>query len=167
VTASTPAGSPPDLLFHRSNALYSVGDRILPGNWGRLVFGIGVSHTHFFREYVWEHARVEGHAALPSRMNASFAFESAERAELFVLNDWPTYTYAVAVADPGVPHHRADTSWLDMSVFNQLHSFEAMGRLAHHYWSGDERSGNEWEWLFAGELSVRQRLTPILDDGMH
>ena len=148
---------PPDLLYHRSNALYAPGDRILPGNWGRLVLGIGASHNNFFREHLWERIRLCDYPDLPSRMTAAFAFEQFATAERFTPKpDWPTYTFLVALPDPSLPTHRADMGWVDTIV--GYHSFESVERCVHHYWTGDEQSPDGWEWLTAGELIVMQRL---------
>lgn len=158
---------PPDLLFHRSNALYGVGDRILPGNWGRLVLGIGTGHPFFLREYVWEKVRQTSFPALPSRMNASYAFAHQARAETFTPSpQLPTYTYAVALADPASSTHRADMSWID-AVQAGYHSFESIERVVTQYWAGDEHTPDGWEWVIAGELVIRQRLTAIQGDGTH
>lgn len=158
---------PPDLLFHRSNALYSVGDRILPGNWGRLVFGIGTVHPFFLREYLWERVRQTSFPALPSRMTAAYAFEHRQRAEAFFPSPqyphWPTYTYAVALADRASLAHRADMNWID-AVQAGHHSFDSVEHVAAQYWAGDEHTPDGWEWLIAGELVIRERLTSIQGD---
>ena len=156
--------APPEFLYHRSNALYAPGDRIMPGNWGRLVLGIGASHPSFFREHLWERMRQSHYPDLPSRMTAGYAFEQVSRAERFTQNPaWQTYTYLVAIADPSLPTHRADMGWVDLVV--GYHEFEAVERVVHHYWAGDEQSPDGWEWLTAGELLVRQRLTAIPSNG--
>lgn len=157
----------PAALFHRSNALYEPGNRILPGNWGRLIQGIGPQHQHFFREYLWERVRQEPEfAELPSRMRAAFAFEDGGYAEQFVQQpDIPTYTYLVRVADPKAVTHRADMTWLATDLIAQYRTFEGVEKCARHYWAGDDRAGTSWELLVAGELEIIQRLTPIMTNG--
>ena len=156
--------TPPQLLYHRSNALYVPGDRILPGNWGRIVLGIGATHPHFFREYLWERLRQSEFPKLPSRMAAAFAFQEFARAESFVQNaGWPTYTYIVTMADVALPKHRADIGWWD--IVAGYHAFHSAEGCARHYWKGDEQSASGWEWLTAGELIVTQRLTPVPSNG--
>lgn len=155
----------PEFLFHRSNALYAPGDRILPGNWGRLVLGIGGSHPHFFREHIWERIRQSHYPELPSRMTAAYAFEHMSGAERFTPNQgWQTYTYLVVMADPSLPSHRADMGWVDL--VGGYHEFDAVERVAHDYWSGVEQSSDGWEWLTSGELVVRQRLTAVPSDAV-
>ena len=148
----------PELLYHRSNALYAPGDRILPGNWGRLVLGIGGVHPHFFRERLWERIRQSNYPDLPSRMTTAYAFEHLARAERF----GQAYTYLVAIADPSLPSHRADMGWVDLA--DASHDFDVIEPMVHHYWSGVELSPDGWEWLTTSEVVVRQRLTPINSD---
>lgn len=153
-------------LFHRSNALYEPSDRILAGNWGRLIQGIGPTHQHFYREYLWERIRELEFPALPSRMRAAFAFEDGGFADQFVQNPTiPTYTYLVRIPDPKAAVHRADMTWLDPDLINQYRTFQGVEQCARHYWAGDDRAGTAWEWLIAGELEIMQRLTPIMTNG--
>lgn len=154
----------PAALFHRSNALYEQGDRILPGNWGRLVQGIGPNHNYFYREYLWERLRQTEFEGLPSRMRAAYAFEDAEYAGTFVQeSNWPTYTYLVRPRDADVRAHRADMTWLE--AVRDYRTFDGVEGCARHYWAGDDRASGAWEWLIAGELEILQRLTAIMVDG--
>lgn len=153
-------------LFHRANALYEPGDQIPPGNWGRLVLGIGPAHPLYFREYLWERIRRAEFPTKPSRMRACFAFEAVEAADKFVQNrDWPTYTYAVRLTDATLPLHRGDTSWLEPSLIQEFRTFEGVEGCARHYWNSDERSSGQFEIVVSGALEVVQRLTPIRENG--
>jgi hypothetical protein len=151
-------------MFHRALALYEPGDRILPGNWGRLIAGIGPAHTSYFREYLLERIRQAEFSALPSRMRSVFAFETFGAAEMFAHQPGqPIYTYRVEIANPEASRHRADITWLD--ILNIYRTFDGAEEWARHYWRGDEREPGRWEVLAESELVVLERLTPVVTNG--
>ena len=148
-------------MFHRAIALYEPGDRILPGNWGRVVAGIGPSHPSFFREYLLERIRQAEFQALPSRMASAFAFDALAAAEAFVHQaGQPIYSYRVELASADAPLHRADITWLD--VLDAYRTFGGVEEWARHYWRGDERQPGRLEVIAQSELIVLERLTPVV-----
>src|SRR2546427_7334684 len=71
------------LYYHCTIGLLGPGDRIRPGNWGRVIQGIGPAHTLFFREYLWERVRRDEFPEKPSRMRAAFAFATHAAAQAY------------------------------------------------------------------------------------
>lgn len=159
MTVAIPRGP----YFHRASQLYEAGDRIRPGNWGKLVRSGGGQHLHFFREYVWERVRQARYSSLPSRMTSAFAFETQTGAEAFPIRSeqFPEYVYTVDIVDTP-PRHRADMTWWEIAP--SRHSFDAMDELAEHYWRGDVTDPSKVEVIVQGELIVVSRVTPIPDD---
>ena len=152
--------------YHCSLQLLQPGDRIRPGNWGRIVQGIGPAHTLFFREYLWERVRRVEFSDKPSRMRAAFAFASHAAAQNYKANEQGKnmdQIYSVRPVSAEDKQHRADMSWLD--VVRQYHTFDGAEECARRYWRGDERDPNSIELLVEGDLEVLDRLTPIGENG--
>lgn len=154
------------LLYHRTQGLYVVGDKITGGNWGRLIFGFGPNHVCFYREYLLEKIRLADTPEKPSRMKAVFAFEDCE----YAMN-WDRkaplqeYVYAVRLSDPECSIHRGDMAWIDSMV--QCRSFDAVEGYARKYWSGDERDPKSMEVIAPCDLIVEGRITKIQENGFH
>lgn len=150
--------------FHRAQALYVTGERILPGNWGRLIRANGPRHAAFYREYMLEKIRGDEFPDRPSRMDAAFAFVDEE----FAL-DWARtpniveYVYAVRLAKPDGVHHLADMSLIDR--LNDFRSFEGVESCARKYWRGEVVDPRQVELIVYSELIVEARLTRIPEDG--
>lgn len=154
-----------ELLYHRSPALYGKGDRVPPGNWGRMILGVGPRHNCFYREYLLEHIRATEFPDKPSRMKAAFAFENCGFAQSWNRGtNVAEYVFAVKLADPEAPLHRGDMNWID--AMGDFHSFSGVEECARHYWRGDERHPDTWEFVTAGELIVVDRLTAITENGV-
>jgi len=150
-------------VFHCASQLYRPGDRVVPGNWGRLIFGRGPDHPHFYREYLFERIRQAEFADRPSRMQAAFAHRSVDDATGYCQPG--EYVYAVEVTTPEAPSHLADMRWL--TIIRGYRSFDGIEDVARHYWSGDEPEGdpNGWELVTYSELVVLRRITPIPENG--
>jgi hypothetical protein len=148
------------LLYHRSGLLYRAGDRIQPGNWGRVILGAGPPHNRFYAEYLLDRVRSE-FSEKPSRMEACFAFENFDAARAWSRGP-AEYVYAVRLADSASPRHRGDMDWID--ALPLYRTFDGVEECARRYWAGHER-GMKWEIVVAGELVVVDRLTAIAENG--
>jgi hypothetical protein len=154
------------LYYHCAVALLQSGERIHPGNWGRVVLGIGPDHPLFYREYLWERIRREEFQDRPSRMRAAFAFDTHAAAQTYKAQEQGKardHVYAVQLASPQDRWIRADMSWI--SVVRQYRTFEGAEGCARSYWRGDVRDPNSIELLVEGDLVVMDRLTPIGENG--
>lgn len=151
-------------MYHVAAALYEPGDRILPGNWGRLVLGGGPNHTFFYREALLELIRRQEFAEQPSRLRCVFAFEDLQRAAAFRSGH---FVYRVEPADPHANRHRVDMTWLD--AVNETHSVAGALNCFRRYWRGEANMGPGivgpgWEFLVEGEFVVMQRITRVRED---
>ncbi|MFQ5658472.1 MAG: hypothetical protein ACE5G5_13095 [Candidatus Methylomirabilales bacterium] len=151
------------MAYYCSQSLYQAEDRIVAGNWGRVVLGIGPTHGRFFCEYLFEKVRALEFPNRPSRMEAAFAFESADFATNWRRGNAPEYVYAVHLADPNSLVHRGDMSWTDLIY--RYRTFQGMEECARRYWRGEVRDQNQIELVVAGDLIVETRLTRIGEDG--
>jgi hypothetical protein len=154
------------LYYHCSLALLHPGDRVRPGNWGRIIQGIGPAHSHFFREYLWERVRRDEFPDKPSRMLSAFAFTNLAAAQNYRAQEQGKnmdHIYSVRPANVEAKQQRADMSWL--AVVHQYHTFDGAEECARRYWRGDDRDPNAIELLVEGELEIIDRLTPIGENG--
>src|SRR5882672_9613578 len=93
------------LYYHRSQLLFRRGDLILPGNWGRVIWGYGPIHNRFYPEYALEVIRKQEFQEKPSRMTACFAFESHEKARTWarvIVQGLQEHVYAVTLDSDSV-----------------------------------------------------------------
>lgn len=150
------------LYYHRTQALYEPGDKILRGNWGRIILGTGPDHNRFYPEYVLERVRAAEFASKPARMKAAFAFESFECCASWSRGK-QEYIYAVRLEDPSCAFHRGDMTWID--IMPQYRSFDGVEHCARRYWSGEEREPGKWEIIAAGDLLIEDRLTKVPENG--
>ena len=152
------------LLYHRSQQLYERGDRVAPGNCGRLILGIGPSHNCFYREYLLEKIRQLEFPDKPSRMKAAFAFVTFDFAKTWKRGNIVEYVFAVRIADQSALLHKGDMNWID--AMGEFRSFSGVEDCARHYWRGDERCANTWEIVTSGEFTIEDRLTSIAENGV-
>jgi hypothetical protein len=149
MTAAAPERVDPPTLYYRTAGVFLPGDRVRPGNWGRVVQLGGSSHNLFFREEFLEHVRVTEFPGLPSRLTCAFAFEDSA----FALN-WPRnfgdHVYPV-VAEPGASTFRADMSLVDVPG---PATYAATIERARLYWQGHIAEQNKVEVLVDGALVV-------------
>lgn len=123
------------------------------GNWGRVLLGVGPVHNFYGREYVFERVRRDEFPALPSRLDAAFAFEQEDHARVF--RGTTELLYEVEPADPTAASHLADMSWID--AYTEARQFEDAEGFARNYWQGVKRSGL-MERITPGGLRVIRRL---------
>ncbi len=155
-------------FYYKSTALYQPGDRILPGNWGRVILGKGPiqydaqGRNNFFREYVFERVRKAEFPDIPSRMSCAFVCETSTAIEKL---DQPGLVYVVEWETPDVPVHRGDLTW--MNVFWDHHTYDGIDYCARQYWEGKERTPDAWELCGESVLTVLSRETRIGENGVH
>jgi hypothetical protein len=153
------------LYYHRSQLLYRKGDVIPPGNWGRVILGIGPAHKRFYPEYVLETIRRVEFTEKPSRMAAAFMFESHAGAVAWprtVIQGIQEHVYAVTVPE-GVPTHHGNFGWIDAMPLYR--TFEGVEECARRYWRGDDRNPEQWEYVVSGALTVVDRLSKLEENG--
>ncbi len=148
-------------IFHVAAALYRSGDQVMPGNWGRLVMGQGPDHAFFYREYLWERIRAVEFPTRHSRLNVAYAFASHDFAQTY--KQAGDFVYLVEIPD-GIAPDRLDMSWIELA--KAYRSFEGAEHCARSYWQGDERDPRQMELLVPGPLTIRERLTPIPENGV-
>lgn len=151
----------PETLFHKTSALYTPGDVIAAGNYGRVVRGLGGRHGWFYREQILETVRLEEFSGLPSRLSSAFAFSDVGAAESFFPMEFPNL-YSVSLANPSAARCSADMTWLDR--MEACHTFEGVKDRARRYWSGDVLEPVKIETLTESSLVIVQRLTKFEDD---
>jgi hypothetical protein len=125
-------------LFHLAPVLLSPGSVILPGNYGRIITAVGLSHPLWARENILESVRQAHYPAKPSRLNACFACPTEQIARSYrtlmaaknASSAWQIL-YEVEKTDDRAADHRAD--------FNAVQPLprrpEDMTQIAHLYWS--------------------------------
>lgn len=152
-------------LYHCSVSLYAPGDLITPGSWGRRILGLGPQHTRFYAEYALEMIRRADFPSRPSRMSACFAFEHCDKAMRFRRDEKAPqeHIYLVTLERADALAHRGNTSWID--IMSKYRTFGGINDCASHYWQGDDRDPDAWEWIVAGSLIVQDRLTRIEENG--
>ncbi len=148
------------MAFHVAAALYRPGDQIMPGNWGRLVMGRGPEHAFFYREYLWERIRGVEFPARHSRLNVAYTFTNLDFAQTY--REASDFVYLVSIPAEITPD-RLDMSWIEL--VKAYRSFEGAEHCARSYWRGDERDPRQVELLVPGPLTIRERLTPIPENG--
>lgn len=149
------------VFFHKAMALYKPGDEIRPGNYGRVVLGAGAGHSSFFREQILESIRLTEFADKPSRLSSAFFFSSRDTAEAFQPDAFPNL-YSVRLADPSMPVHAVDMTWLDR--LRLCHTMEGVKTCARRYWSGTVLRPLSVENLTTSPLVVVARLTEFEDE---
>lgn len=144
-----------DPLWHRSKALYKPGDLIQPGNWGRVVLGMGAGHNFYLREYVLEKIRAKEYPPLPSRLEATFAYVSQNAALRSFVDHG---LYEVEVVDETAATHRADIDWVDSMP--GCRKFDDLEDAARRYWDGvaTEPGNDTFEIVSTSALRVVQRV---------
>ncbi len=156
------------VFYHKTSALYEPGDRILPGNWGRLTLGNGPTRcdpqgrNNFFREYVFERVREAEFPGLPSRMRSAFVCETP------TATNWlgtEGLIYVVQWETSDVPLHRGDLTWFD--VFWSHRTYEGIDYCARQFWTSRERTPDAWELFGESALTVLSRMTQIGENGVH
>jgi hypothetical protein len=157
-------GSSRRTYFHKAHALLPAGFRVSPGNWGRLIQGIGPQHNRFYAEFALEKIRQLEFSNKPSRMTSSFCWEDSQFAATYQRGGSPEHLYEVRLAEPRSNRHRGDMSWIDL--LPGCRSFEAIEEVVRRYWRGEERDPRAWEIVVDGPLEVVSRLSPIADDAL-
>ena len=137
-------------LFYRTASLYRGGDRIHPGNWGRVILATGGAHNLFLRECLFEHLRATEFPERPSRLSAAFAFENLAFAQNWNRGVLAERVYPVT-AEPDVLTFRGDMSLLD---FVAARSYVDTVDRIRRYWTGEILSPEQAEVLVAGDLIV-------------
>jgi hypothetical protein len=154
---------PDQFLYYVTPRLLAAGDLVEPGNWGRMLRGIGARHNAFFRETLLEVVRLAVRPDAVSRLEAAFAFDDQTAADQFVRDDRGGQNiYVVAASGNGTRH---DMAWLD--VLANVHDPQMAERAARAYWLGDaapEPFASRFEFLSPDALEVRERVTRFFDD---
>jgi hypothetical protein len=148
--------------YHCAKALYRREDQIQPGNWGRLVLGMGPDHSFFYREYMLERVRASEFRKRPSRLTCAFLFADATYAHEWAVAE-REFVYLARPLDDTEPC-RLDMSWL--TIIREYRTFEGVEGVARSYWSGVERSPREVELLVTGPIVIVDRITPIPENGV-
>ena len=153
------------LYYHRSQLLYGKGDFIQPGNWGRVIQGIGATHNRFYPEYVLESIREREFGGKPSRMQASFVFEKHDKAASFprvVIQGIKEHIYAVTL--DGEPNtHRGNMGWIE--AMPKYQTFKGLEECVRRYWREDDRDPDAWEMVVGGVLVVQDRVSSLEENG--
>lgn len=111
----------------------SPGQVIEPGNWGRILLGIGPAHSLYKREMLFENARATNFPDLPSRLASSFLWGRLEEAKWYVKavhnND---HVYEVEW-DDSLPTHRG------FHLCIPPHPNFTPEQTVHLYWEANHR----------------------------
>jgi uncharacterized protein DUF2441 len=153
------------LYFHRSQALYQPDDVIQPGNWGRVIQGIGPAHGRFYPEYVLESLRRREFPEKPSRLLCAFAFENFDRAAKWnrvVVEGIQEHIYAVTVPENALTH-RGNVGWIEAMPLYR--TFDGLDECVRNYWKGVDRDPEYWEVAVVAPLTVQNRLSRIEENG--
>jgi hypothetical protein len=150
------------MMFHKSTHLFDVDHTIQPGNWGRLVCGIGTSHRHYhlYKEAILEWIKCAEFQDRPSRLNCTYAFEDRASAEGFAnRSHLPEHIYRVDLTDSSAQRHALDMGWID--DMDECHTVDEIKHHASQYWAGhriDVKNKSLMEMLIPGSLVVRERV---------
>lgn len=120
--------------YHVCPTLLDKGSIILPGNFGRIIRDMGIEHPLWSRENILEFFRKENFPDKPSRLNATFVFETKEATEFFKTHNCPNgVIYKVAPTNPKAKRHEGDLHCLQPT--SSVGDWE---EIARRYWEGKE-----------------------------
>lgn len=143
------------MLFHHSFAYLQPGDLVRSGSWGRLLRGYGGQHSLFFRETLWELVRQREFPTLPSRLDASFYYDTEDAARIGMRGGEAGRApnlYAIELSLPNALIHRADLDLWERA-WNDVHQPAEAEDIARRYWSGEMPTGRV-ECLTESDLRI-------------
>jgi len=144
--------------YHFATVSLGDGSIILPGNWWRIIEGIGPNHNLHMRECVLEFIRANEFPEKPSRQRSAFFCDRLEDVRQFSsLQPIPGIIYAVEAVEPDAPSH--------VGYFNclpPLANFEPH-ELSRQYWRHEFPNGLDnpfraKETLIASPLRILGRV---------
>jgi hypothetical protein len=140
--------------FHCARALYQPGDIIQPGNWGKVIEGIGISHDQAWREIAFEMARREVAPGAASRLRSVFCLTTEQDARAFAIRDMSglAHIYEIEQVDDGVARHRGDLQ--AFAAFPNTWGIDSWRGIMSRYWMG-EAVGQDPSWEILLESAVR------------
>jgi hypothetical protein len=149
-------------FFYRSQLLFTAGDTIQPGSWGKAILGIGPRHNRYYPEYVLERIRAAEFQALPSRLSVCFVFEDFDACKNWsrtVVQGVSEHIYQVVVTDAEAVQFRGNLGWID--AMPDYRTFDGLDDCVRRYWRGEDRNANQWERLIASPIRVLTCLSKV------
>ena len=118
-------------LYHSTHQKLNAGDIIQPGNWGKMIYKTGESHSCWNREIVLEKIRQKKYPDKPSRLNGCFACDNLQTIEFYKNHFCPKgYIYEVEIVDTQAPQHLGDFNAVEPLPGLNLN----MEEIADRYW---------------------------------
>ncbi|WP_051963067.1 DUF2441 domain-containing protein [Deinococcus misasensis] len=123
-----------EIFLHASGVQLVPGAVILPGNFGRVILGTGVTHKLYKREILLEETRRKHFPEKPSRLRSCFVCPTFEDMDWFFRNHfYGCACYEVQLLQSTAPRHLAFVSCLPSDKSKPFYPDEEM---AYFYWAG-------------------------------
>jgi len=137
-------------LFHATHRELKVGEIIEPGNWGKKILEIGLTHPSWYREIILEAVRLFSYPVKPSRLNCTFSCDSFDTIKRYKQHNCPEgYIYKVIVLNPSLPTHKGDFNAVEPTPGSGLNMFQ----IANLYWQfGYKTSVDTWPGIECSEI---------------
>ena len=122
--------------YHIAPILLEPGSIIIPGNYGRIINLIGISHPLYSREMLLEYVRVKNFSHKPSRFTSCFLCLDLDEAKFYHhLQNATSLLYEVAIINTSANFH--------IGCYNMLPAVNCAGvqgnpeLIANNYWNGN------------------------------
>ena len=117
--------------YHCNMKTFKTGDVVTPGNWGKLIYEFGISHSSWKREMALEAVRAWEFPQKPSRLFSTFCCDNIETIKFYHTKIDPNSNiYEVEFVDEKAPKHKGDFN----AVEPMARCNKTMLEIAKLYW---------------------------------